>query len=138
MKKYKVLTEEFTVSAVLVDEGVSFPNEKKSTTRHNQFEVTIETSKGEETFDFYGSHNDWENGETELKYIDNAVYCFLSDATLGDMSFEDFCSEFGYDEDSRKSENIHKACVDLLDKFNGLFESDVYDFINAFQEKYDC
>lgn len=33
------------------------------------------------------------------------------DANCGEMSFEDFCSELGYDEDSRSAEATWKACV---------------------------
>ena len=34
----------------------------------------------------------------------------LSDAQSGELSFEDFCGELGYDQDSRKAERIHNAC----------------------------
>jgi len=34
----------------------------------------------------------------------NAFYCFVSDAVSGSESFEDFCSNFGYDTDSRTAE----------------------------------
>lgn len=46
-----------------------------------------------------------------------------SDASLaGDNSFEDFCSELGYDPDSRKAEKTYKACkhsASRLEKFLG-------------------
>ena len=37
--------------------------------------------------------------------------CLLSDASAGEMTFEEFCSEFGYDTDSRKAEATYRACV---------------------------
>ena len=33
-----------------------------------------------------------------------------SDANAGDRTFEEFCDEFGYDQDSRKAERIWRAC----------------------------
>lgn len=43
--------------------------------------------------------------------VDEVLDCLASDSTAMDMSFEDFCSEFGYDMDSRKAEATFKACV---------------------------
>jgi hypothetical protein len=38
------------------------------------------------------------------------LYCLASDSQAGDLTFEDFCDEFGYDSDSRSAERIHTAC----------------------------
>lgn len=61
----------------------------------------------------------------------DVLYCLCSDSRAGEMHFHDFCSEFGYDEDSRKAETIWRACVDTyrtLPKFLGpLYET----FCNA-------
>jgi len=48
--------------------------------------------------------------------------CLLSDGSSGRQSFEDFCSDFGYDTDSRRCERTWKACRDTdrkLDQFLG-------------------
>jgi len=42
--------------------------------------------------------------------IDDVLYSLLSDASLANGDFEDFCSEFGYDEDSIKANETYKAC----------------------------
>ena len=39
-------------------------------------------------------------------------YSLAMDAQAGRESFEDFCSSFGYDEDSRKAEMTWRACAD--------------------------
>ena len=36
--------------------------------------------------------------------------CLLSDASSADRNFEEWCSEFGDDPDSRKSERTYRAC----------------------------
>lgn len=38
------------------------------------------------------------------------VHCLLNDASAGQDSFEDFCSSFGYDTDSRKAHATWLAC----------------------------
>jgi hypothetical protein len=42
---------------------------------------------------------------------EGVLECLLSDASAGEMTFEEFCSDFGYDSDSRKAERTHRACV---------------------------
>lgn len=42
--------------------------------------------------------------------------CIFGDAQSGISTFNEFCSEFGYDTDSRRAYKIHKACVKTLDK----------------------
>jgi hypothetical protein len=40
----------------------------------------------------------------------DVLNCLVSDARAGEMTFEEFCSDFGYDVDSRKAEKTWKAC----------------------------
>ncbi len=46
----------------------------------------------------------------------DVLACLCSDARAGDQSFESFCSEFGYEQDSRKAEATHKACARMAKK----------------------
>lgn len=57
--------------------------------------------------------------------------CLLSDVSAGEQSFEDFCSEFGYDEDSRKAERTWKACGALAPKVRRLLGEDFDTFCYA-------
>lgn len=43
----------------------------------------------------------------------DVLYCVCSDARAADDSFEGWCSEFGYETDSRKAEKTYKACAAL-------------------------
>lgn len=43
----------------------------------------------------------------------DVLYCILSDAEALDQSFSDWCSCFGYDEDSRKDEGIYFQCCEM-------------------------
>ena len=40
---------------------------------------------------------------------DDLLNCIASDA-IDDQSFNDWCSDFGFDPDSRKAERIYRAC----------------------------
>lgn len=63
--------------------------------------------------------------------VADVVYCLCSDARAGELDFDDFCSEFGYDSDSRKAERIWQACKDACIKARVLFGADFDDFANA-------
>ena len=103
----------------------------------NHHIVTVRNKEtGKRTsFDFWASIA---NPVLETEYdIINAFYCFLSDAVSGEESFEDFCADFGYDEDSRTAERTWKACKRAAAKFQRIAPNeDLYDLINEVSENY--
>lgn len=127
---------EFILSASCVAQGVAFPSDKKGGNTHNKFRVSIKTILGRTSFDFYGSTQHFNNGVVEMEESDlkHALYCFVSDACSAKNSFENFCSEFGYDEDSRTAERTYKACVKSLEKYNRICSADIYDVVNSLND----
>ena len=147
--------ESIEVSSVLtgMEEGFSAPREY-----NNVFAVTVTNGGVAETFDYhisvhdteggycpsiqttllYGAVMKGENGKKKLTDADHifAFYCFLGDAISGSQSFEVFCDEMGYDEDSRKAEKIWKACQEATQKADNLSIGDLYQVSNYIQEKY--
>lgn len=115
-----------------------FLNNKKwdaNDNNYNNHKITVSFNGKKLSFDFWNSLS-----EGEIKTEDSligALDCFLSDSNAGEQSFEDFCSEFGYDEDSRKAEKIHNSCIKSFDKFNRVFDCDLYDLSDELREKYD-
>lgn len=63
------------------------------------------------------------------------MHSLVMDAQAGDESFEEFCSNLGYDEDSRKAESIHRACQDIGKKFRQLVGKD-FDAIEEMMRDY--
>lgn len=63
--------------------------------------------------------------------VEDCLDCLLSDASAGEQSFEEFCSEFGYDADSRKAERIHKACEKTARQMRRLLGDDFEAFLYA-------
>jgi len=116
---------ELKQSAVWADKN------SKLTTR--RYKVTLERNKRKCTFDFYVSHKDAEMlkqvGEgtrglpqkvinqlaIDLKNFNSGfTYSFLACINLDQSAdFEEFCSNFGYEEDSRRG---YKAWVDTLEQ----------------------
>lgn len=42
--------------------------------------------------------------------IDDVLYSLVSDSQAGNETFDDFCDNFGYDNDSIKASEIYRAC----------------------------
>lgn len=61
----------------------------------------------------------------------NVLYCLLADANCGDDTFDDFCSNLGYDTDSRKALETYLACQETNTKLNKFFSRET---INTLQE----
>lgn len=102
---------------------------------HNH-KVKVSHNKKSFSFDFWGSimnpkiANDQENVF--------AFYCALSDGLSAKDSFEEFCGNLRYDEDSRTAERVYKACSKSLVKVERVFDCDLYDLINEIQDTYNC
>lgn len=63
--------------------------------------------------------------------VEGCLDCLLSDSQGGEQSFEEFCSEFGYDQDSRKAETIWKACQKTAVGMRRLLGDDFETFLYA-------
>lgn len=78
------------------------------------------------TFDF------WQGmAHTSEPTAHGTLECLLSDAQAGEQSFEDFCAELGYDNDSRKAEQIHRQCQKTTIALKRLLGSDYETFLYA-------
>ena len=109
--------------------------DKKNPSYHNH-SVKVTHNKKSFSFDFWGSIMNPEISNDQENVF--AFYCALSDGISAKDSFENFCGEFGYDEDSRTAERIYKACEKTLKKVERVFSCDLYDLINEIQETYNC
>lgn len=64
-----------------------------------------------------------------------AFNCFVSDARIGEDSYEDFIHEFGY-EDDKSAKSIYKLCCKSLEQFDRVVGLDVCDVLNDLRENY--
>ena len=93
----------------------------------NNWRVTLSYQGRRLTVDFYGGAAITETDVTAPLVI----YSLCVDARAGEESFEDFCSDFGFDVDSRKAEQTWKLCRSLTPKVRRLLGKDFSLFANA-------
>ena len=53
------------------------------------------------------------NGKPKKPSLDDVLYCLVNDALACEMSFEYWCSELGYETDSRKALQTYLDCQDI-------------------------
>jgi hypothetical protein len=106
---------------------------------NNQFVVTITNGNAKEVFEFGTSIADTkkQSPKISLTSAENvyAFYCFIGDAIAGSQTFEEFKSEFGYD-DCCEAHKIWKACKESTMKAVRLGLGDLYEISNYLQETY--
>ena len=108
----------------------------KNNQNYNNHVVKVIHNKKSFSFEFWGSMMNPEISNDQENVF--AFYCALSDGISSRDSFENFCGEFGYDEDSRTAERIYKACEKTLKKVERVFSCDLYDLINEIADTYNC
>ena len=110
--------------------------DNKYPANYNQHKVTVKRGKKWMTFDFWMSIANPRISKGEDNVY--ALYCALQDAFYATDSFERFCLELGYDQDSRRAEKVYKACEKALTKVERVFDGvDLADLINELRETYN-
>ena len=82
--------------------------------QYSKRKLTVYFSKG------YGHHG-------AEPTTDEVLSCLADDSSCADdHSFEDFCSEMGYDTDSRTAERTYKACQHTAKRLLNFLGADIY------------
>jgi hypothetical protein len=132
---------EFKVKAKFMRTVDRFPNTKETEHDgpHNQFLVTVKHYDITRRFSFYDSTRNHDLGIYDLSKdtVEDAFRSFIEDAIAGDMTFDDFCGNFGYDTDSRSAERIYKLCKKALTKAHDLRLNydDLCEIVNDIDER---
>lgn len=146
MTDYEKQAEEFlqktgtTFSAEFVKHGKHFTDEKYSRDIY-----TCELRRGDRFYIFqFGQslkesitpehRKQIKNRKKELEKLKPTAYDVLACLQKYDVgTFEDFCSEFGYDADSRKAEKIYKAVLDEWRNVQILFSDEELEELREIQ-----
>ena len=97
----------------------------------NKYKCKISYKGRSGVFEFTDSVvNTTEGREPEIKDV---LYCLVMDYTSASETFQDFCDELGYDNDSIKSLNIFKACQKNSEKMKRIFGP----VLNALHKEYE-
>lgn len=98
-------------------------------TAGHHYRVTLsKKSGGRVTFDFWGSVADMRAGKAPSEY--GVLACLSSDVNIPE-TFEDFCSDLGYEQDSIKALQTFKRCLSFSKRLRAFFTTDE---IEALQE----
>lgn len=128
----KTTFKNFSINSTFKGDKIAPWNDNQQNYNNHIITVTNTETKQKTSFEFWGSIvNPEVKTENELL---NAFYCFISNAVSGTYSFDEFCGEFGYDEDIRTAEKTWKACKKSLEKLNKIYKGDIYDLVNELQE----
>ena len=104
--------------------------------RRYEVRVRSDATNVERRFTFHDSVHNEEQGKVGLsgRELHWAMYCFVSDALAGEMEYDEFLDEFGYDHD-RDIAATWRACKDSARKIRDLFhaEPDLEDMANELQ-----
>lgn len=99
--------------------------DKNSSNYHDHYIITMKNSNGRYSFDFFQSVAATQKGEAPNEY--DVIACL---EWFTPESFEDFCSEFGYDTDSRQAEKTWKACLVMTRNLHKLFTADQIELLS--------
>jgi hypothetical protein len=119
--EYDVQVEKFlkdtntTFKVKYFDYGPYFNNDKES---REIYKITLRNPRGG-SYTFKFGQSIANQGQEPTPY---SVLACLQKYDVG--SFEDFCKEFGYVEDSRKAEKIYKGVLKEYNAVNRLFTED--------------
>lgn len=61
------------------------------------------------------------------------LYSMIMD-DVSNMNFDDFCNEFGYDNDSIKASKIYKGCQEETKAYYNMFDSEEREFLRELLE----
>ena len=92
----------------------------------NDWRITLRYKGHSMSFDYWQG-----KGIKNTPTVEGIMENIVSDASVNDMSFEDFCAEFGYDTDSRKAERTYNACIKQTKALKRLLGSDFDNFVSA-------
>jgi hypothetical protein len=99
-----------------------FPNDNKDKEKRNSFKVTLKNVKASYTFNFYGSINDYQQGNETLTPYD-ILACLIK--TEPSLSLEGFMREYGYEiesqSDYKRINKIHEAVISEFANLKRLF-----------------
>lgn len=54
--------------------------------------------------------------------VDSVIECLVMDALAGQDDYDDFCGNFGYDEDSREAHKTWKSCKKINEKIQRVLD----------------
>jgi len=116
--------DRFDITFSLVAKGKQCPPwcDKKSHTHGICYDITFTKPERDNLeFPFWDSQH---NQQLKLEPTAYSVLACISNDAYCPDKFEDFCSEYGYEEDSRTAEKLFNRCSEFSDQINNFFTAE--------------
>ena len=114
-----------TFKSVYLKHGTHFHGESET---RDIYRITLSNSRGKWSFNF-GQSTAQSNGDTHP-----TAYDVLASMTKYDPgTFDQFCSEYGYDADLKDSKKTYNAVVKEWDRLNDLFSDEEIEQLREIQ-----
>ncbi len=96
---------------------------------HDTWRVQVRRGQRAFTTDYSAGFGHRLNDKPQAPKLADVLACLLSDASSGAESFEDFCSNLGYDSDSRKALATWRSCRRTAAAFDRLLGAETLEFL---------
>lgn len=102
----------------------------------NKWQVRLIYFDKEFVTDYYmGSGLVDKMGRLKKPQVKDVLYSMIMD-DVSNMNFDDFCNEFGYDNDSIKALETYKACEKQTQAYYNMFDSEEREALQELLENY--
>lgn len=102
----------------------------------NKWQVKLSYFDKEFVTDFYmGSGLVNRNGRPKQPTVKDVLYSMIAD-DVSNINFDDFCNDFGYDNDSIKALEIYRACEKQTKKYYNMFDAEERGFLQELLQDY--
>lgn len=122
-------TADNQIDAMLLDREIEYRAVLVGATKRDDWECDAwRVSFGKFTTDYFTGigHRKQKNKYMPPKPVTptaaSVLYCLFSDAEACEMSYQDWCDNFGYDSDSIKALNTYRACEATGHELRKLFD----------------
>ena len=100
-------------------------------TTASKYRVTLKNNGKRFTIDYFMGM-----AHKEPPKVSDVLYSLTMDAYALEVSFSDWCAEYGYNEDSRKDLALYKKCVATSEKLYSLFSDEEIENFKQLLEEY--
>jgi hypothetical protein len=132
---------ETAVSEFIASAGVSYSVQLVGATKRDDWEcdewrVTLKSARADYTFPFYTGTGHRKAGQPKAPHAASVLHSVVLDGGAIDLSFVDWCDEYGYDTDSRKALATYDECCESGRKLRKLFAAELREQLTQLLQDY--